>query len=112
MHALRSLATLLLLPLTALGLASCALDAGSSDGVYLTGNGAPSGTHFNLNIIGVPKGKSADLSTNDGRRIFMPLEGRARINLAEGADFAVLDANGTDGSAAFQLPNPDPDGDG
>lgn len=31
--------------------------------------------------------------------------------LIEGDDFAVLDANGTDGSASFQLPNPDPDGD-
>src|SRR5262249_44823299 len=27
-------------------------------------------------------------------------------------DFQVLDANGTDGSASFSLPNPDPDGDG
>jgi hypothetical protein len=33
--------------------------------------------------------------------------------LAEGGDFKVLDANGTDGNGAkFQLPNPDPDGDG
>ena len=30
----------------------------------------------------------------------------------EGPDFAVLDANGTDGEAAFELPNPDPNGDG
>jgi len=35
----------------------------------------------------------------------------SKIMLTEG-DFAVLDANGTDGPAAFQLPNPDPDGDG
>ena len=29
--------------------------------VLATGNGAPSGTHYNLNIIGVPKDKTADL---------------------------------------------------
>jgi hypothetical protein len=75
----------------------------------LTGNGAPSGAHFNLNIIGVPKGKTANMTS--GGRIFVPLEGRTKINLSQG-DFAVLDANGTDGVAAFQLPNPDPDGDG
>jgi hypothetical protein len=32
--------------------------------------------------------------------------------LVEKGDFAVLDANATDGTGAFQLPNPDPDGDG
>lgn len=75
-----------------------------------TGNGAPSGAHYTLNIIGVPKGKSADMTGNNGRRIFVPETGKTRINLAEG-EFQVLDANGTDGTAAFQLPNPDPDGD-
>jgi hypothetical protein len=81
-----------------------------------TGNGAPSGPHFNLNLIGVPKTKSADMTGDNGRRIFVGLgrDGAAantKILLYEG-DFQVLDANGTDGTAAFQLPNPDPDGDG
>jgi hypothetical protein len=80
---------------------------------YSTGNGAPSGAAYNLNIIGVPKGKTADMSGNNGHRIFMPLDGTAKIGLAEGTDFAVIDANGTDGNGAkFQLPNPDPDNDG
>jgi hypothetical protein len=79
--------------------------------VYLTGNGAPSGSHYTLNIIGVPKNKTASLTGNNGSRIFVPLAGSTKINLSEG-DFKVLDANGTDGSAAFQLPNPDPDNDG
>lgn len=70
-----------------------------------------SGAHFNLNLIGVPKDKSADLTGDSGRRIFVPLMGKTTINLAEGP-FEVLDANGTDGSAAFQLPNPDPNNDG
>lgn len=76
-----------------------------------TGNGAPSGPHYTLNIIGVPKNKTASMDDNSGHRIFVPLFGSTKILLTEG-DFAVLDANGTLGSAAFQLPNPDPDGDG
>lgn len=75
-----------------------------------TGNGAPSGAHYNLNVIGVPNGKTADITS--GNRIFVPLEGTCKINLSEG-DFAVIDGNCSDNSpAAFQLPNPDPDGDG
>jgi len=77
-----------------------------------TGNGAPSGGHYTLNIIGVPRNKTADMTGDNGHRIFVPLFGNPRIMLSEGADFGVLDANGTDGTAAFQLPNPDPDGDG
>ncbi|HKP62299.1 MAG TPA: hypothetical protein VJV78_36450 [Polyangiales bacterium] len=77
----------------------------------LTGNGGPAGAHYNLNIIGVPKAKRDSLTGGDGRRIFVPLEGSAKIMLSQG-DFQVLDANGTDGQAAFQLPNPDPDNDG
>jgi hypothetical protein len=76
-----------------------------------TGNGAPSGSHYNLNIIGVPKDKTADMTGNNGHRIFVSMDGRTKILLSEG-DYQVLDANGTDGSASFQLPNPDPDGDG
>jgi hypothetical protein len=77
----------------------------------IAGNGAPSGAHFNLNLIGVAKDKAPTLSGGDGRRIFVPLFGTAKILLAEG-EFAVLDANGTDGTASFQLPSPDADGDG
>jgi hypothetical protein len=73
------------------------------------GNGAPSGPHFNLNVIGVPKGKTANMTT--GNRIFVPLSGTCKINLSQGT-FSVLDANCTDGSAKFQLPNPDADNDG
>lgn len=77
-----------------------------------TGNGAPSGPHYNLNIIGVPKDKTAAMTYNNGHRIFVKLNGKTKIWLAEG-DFQVLDANGTDGNGAkFQLPNPDPDNDG
>ena len=84
--------------------------------VSQTGNGAPSGTHFTLNIIGVEKGHSGDNSNSNGHRIFVPLgrTGTAAcdIFLHEG-DYAVTDYNclDTDGNADFSLPNPD-NGDG
>jgi len=79
-----------------------------------TGNGAPNGAHYNLNIIGVPKGKTADMTGNNGHRIFVPLgkdgvTAGTKIYLIEGDEpdaFAVLDANGTDGRAEFMLPLP------
>ncbi len=84
-----------------------------------TGNGGPSGAHYNLNLIGMAKAKNVDPNsiTSDGHRIFVQLGSKdntatTRISLVQGADFAVLDYDGTDGSAKFQLPNPDPDGDG
>jgi len=78
-----------------------------------TGNGAPSGPHYNLNIIGVPKEKSADMTDNNGHRIFVKLDGKSKIMLREGEEFSVLDANGTDGNGAkFELPPADDDNDG
>lgn len=105
-----------LVALAALSLPACIVgeDTQIEDGVYplpAGGNGAPSGSHYNLNIIGVAKDKSPNLTGGNGGRIFVPLAGSTRILLTEG-DFAVLDANATDGTGAFQLPNPDPDGDG
>jgi hypothetical protein len=84
----------------------------NEEGVTSTsGNGAPSGAHYGLNIIGVSNPKNVNMSGGDGHRIFVALTGSTKIGLIEG-DFAVLDANGTDGTATFQLPSPDPDGDG
>jgi hypothetical protein len=68
------------------------------------GNGAPSGPHYNLNLLGLSKGKSASIT--NGNRIFIYYQGRTDILLKEG-DYQVLDANGLDGEASFQLPNPD-----
>jgi hypothetical protein len=73
---------------------------------HATGNGAPSGWHYNLNIICVPKGKTADMTGTQGHTIFVSCEGTTKINLIEG-DFGVLDRNGTDGSASFRLPAAD-----
>ncbi len=80
------------------------------------GNGAPSGSHYNLNIIAVPDEKAADPEGNDitpgnGHRIFVLFDEKCRILLQEG-DFAVIDYDGTDGVAKFRLPAPDPENDG
>jgi len=77
-----------------------------------TGNGAPSGPHFNLNIIGVPHDKSANMG-GSGNVIFVGLGTKTdgvttKILLSQSADgsFEVLDKNGTDGEASFALPVP------
>ncbi len=85
------------------------------------GNGAPSGSHYNLNIIGVKKGadwNAAAMDGTNGHSLFVPLWGNAKINLCDSdacADggFEVLDRNGTDADGAlFALPSPDPDDNG
>src|SRR2546425_3601295 len=88
--------------------------------VTTKGNGAPNGSHYNLNIIGVPKDKTADMNNNDGHRIFVQLYGGSSAgditgkNFADiskvntillapapvGGSFQVLDANSTDKNGA------------
>jgi len=72
-----------------------------------TGNGCPSGPHYNLNIIGVSNPKTADMDGSNGHVIFVALDGKSKINLVEGGDYAVLDANAFDSDGALlQLPDP------
>jgi hypothetical protein len=73
-------------------------------GQTTTGNGGPSGPHYDLNIHGVIQGGSASSGSN-GHDIFVPLQGKCNISLSPGS-FQVLDPNCLDGNAAFQLPNP------
>jgi hypothetical protein len=78
-----------------------------------TGNGAPSGPHYNLNIIGVSHDKSPNMN-GGGNVIFVDLGTKSgtavttKILLSQAADgvFEVLDKNGTDGEASFSLPVP------
>src|SRR5438876_10201920 len=81
----------------------------------MTGNGAPSGSHYNLNIIGVSHDKNPNMNGNgSGDVIFVDLGTRTgdavttKILLSQSADstFEVLDKNGTDGEASFALPVP------
>jgi hypothetical protein len=72
------------------------------------GNGAPSGPHYNLNLIGFAQGQTYPTSGSGGNVIHVPLYGKCNIDLTEGP-FSVLNDNCTGGSnALFSLPNPDP----
>ena len=79
-----------------------------------TGNGAPSGSHYNLNIIGVAKNKNTQPDWASGNVIFVSLGNKdsaavtTKILLSQSGDgsFDVLDKNGTDGQASFSLPAP------
>ncbi len=93
---------LMLLAMVAI-FAACQKDEVVNDDVKLK-SALLVGQHFNLNIIGV-KDKTADMTGSNGHVIFVPLWGTSRIYLEMG-DYAVLDANGTDGIAKFSLPDP------
>ncbi len=85
------------------------------------GNGAPSGPHYNLNIIGVSKDKKASMSGSDRHTIFVKLGStdlaeKSYIYLTQG-EFKVCDGNASDQAydcagdalgnktgAVFQLP--------
>ncbi len=71
----------------------------------LTGNGAPSGQHFNLNLIGAKTTNCPQADGSGGNVIFVPLFGTSKIELLQGTSFAVLDNNACiDNVAQFQLP--------
>src|SRR5213593_2344085 len=85
------------------------------------GNGAPSGAHYNLNIIGVEKGKTSPMTGSDRHTIFVGLGSKdgsvtSNIYLTPG-EFQVCDGNAFDQAfdcngnpistkqgAVFQLP--------
>jgi hypothetical protein len=106
--------TKLLLTLLILGLAAI-------PALAQTGNGAPNGSHYNLNIIGMADCKSAAMTDSNRHTIFVllnysdatptdptaiaQLSKKNKIFLQEGS-FQVIDGNACDG-AVFQLPQND-----
>ena len=77
-----------------------------------TGNGAPSGYHFELNIIGAKTSNCPQTDGSGGSSIFVGLGSagviaHSEIDLKQGTTFYVLDNNACiDGTAQFQLPLP------
>jgi hypothetical protein len=88
---------------------------------FAAGNGAPSGSHYTLNIIGVSKGKTSAMTGSDRHTIFVALGSKttsvqSKIDLYQGEDFQVCNGNGFDAAtdcagnqiaatgAVFQLP--------
>ncbi len=106
-----------------IGLTSTAL---SFAPIAVAGNGAPSGPHYNLNIIGVENPKKSDMTNSNRHTIFVPLYSKktgvnstdgtaivdSKIWLTPGADFKVCDGNGFD--LAYGCPDDgfDPDWNG
>lgn len=105
MHKIKVLWALALLGLIAISCGIEPVSNGITTADLKIGDDKLTGTHYNLNIIGVK-----DKSMNDidaGHVIFVDLFGDSSINLQKGDDFAVLDKNGTDEDGAlFQLPDP------
>lgn len=99
-------------------------------GVAFAGNGAPSGPHYNINIIGHPKGYKGGGEDSNGRSIMIPLKNAvgpnaiiceedqsiltddtaptwvtseptgAKIYFVPGDQFAILDRDATDSDGA------------
>jgi len=70
------------------------------------------GTHYNLNIIGVPKGKTADMTDSNRHTIFVPLDRNGYAapvkiyvmrNVDNPTQFQVLDGNACDANGATIL---------
>lgn len=72
----------------------------------VTGNGAPSGKHYNLNVIGVPNQKNANFDGGQGSRIFILRTGVTQVYVHGGTSYAVLDHDGTDGVVGTDRLNP------
>ena len=60
--------------ITSLAVAAALAAAFSLPFADATGNGAPSGPHYNLNIIGVDKAKKPNMVGTNGHTIFVPLK--------------------------------------
>lgn len=103
--------------LVAAALVTAGAVAISTTGTQAT-NGAPNGPHYNLNLIGVPKGKTAPMTGSDRHTIFVSASASSpkinlcqsgALNCAPSGGFQVLDGNATDANGAlFALPSPDP----
>jgi hypothetical protein len=67
------------------------------------GNDMPSGAHYNLNIIGSKFEK--DVGQSMGHTLFVKLNGKTRIYMTQdpGGQFVVVDRDGTDGVAEFNI---------
>lgn len=82
---------------TAAGLVAAASTSALAQG---GGNGAPSGGHYSLNIVGVENPKTATMTDSDRHTIFVALgKGgtvRTDILLEPSAEFRVCDGNGFD----------------
>jgi hypothetical protein len=100
-----------------LGIAFAAKPGNDLDGY--NGNGAPSGYHKNLNIIGVPNDKNENYTGGNGSVVFVDRTGPTVFYVGGGDHYEIVDHDGTDGyvgankppSVDGTSPNPDTDQD-
>lgn len=69
------------------------------------GNNAPSGAHYNLNIIGVPNDMNDNFNGGNGARIFVSRTNNTTFYVGAGSSYQVNDHDGTDGYVGTG-PNP------
>lgn len=70
------------------------------------GNDAPSGSHYNLNIIGVPHGMNGNFNGGTGARIFVDRTNPTSFYVHGGSSYQVLDHDGTDGYVGWSRTSP------
>ncbi len=105
-----------ILALCLIAIVTLVLGVGAAPVMAQVGKGL-SGPHFELNIIGVPHGKTVAMTNSDRHTIFVPLETVSNVKIYVtgdtdpltdgtqcGESFQVLDGNATDGSATLLAP--------
>lgn len=70
------------------------------------GNKAPSGKHYNLNIIGVNNEKNDNFDGGNGSRIFVLRDGATWFYVGASDHYEVLDHDATDGVCGNHTTNP------
>jgi len=102
----KSILSTAVLALTVIAMSSTTALMAIAYPVFATGNGAPSGQHFNLNIIGVPNEKNANFDGGNGARIFVSRTGQTQFYVHGGESYQILDHDGTDGKVGTGLADP------
>jgi hypothetical protein len=70
------------------------------------GSGAPSGAHYNLNIIGVPHDMNDNFNGGSGARIFVDRTSSTNFYVHGGTTYEVRDHDGTDGWVGWSRTDP------
>ncbi len=91
-----------------LSMAAAAIVLSMVSMLAFAGNGAPSGQHYNLNIIGVPNEENANFDGGEGSRIFVLRNGTTQFYVYgdDTTSYAVLDHDGTDGKVGGGVGDP------
>lgn len=99
--------------ITGAAIAAITMIASSSASAGAFNNDGMTGKHYQINIIGVPKDKTVDMTNSNRRTIFVPLNSGDDVSRSvkiyyvvnpDDNSFKVIDGNATDGEATIQVP--------